>query len=124
MATTKDLATTGSAGGNNNTVIGQSILISGKLTGDEDLTVQGRVEGELTLSRTLIVEPTGVVKANVTAKGVIVQGKLDGSISASDRVELRQSAVVTGDLATQRISIEEGAFLKGKVDVQKEPSKA
>ena len=60
------------------------------------------------------VGPNGVVKANVTAKGVIVQGKLDGSISASDRVELRQSAVVTGDLATQRISIEEGAFLKGK----------
>ena len=64
----KDLVTTG------NTVIGPSILINGKLTGDEDLTVRGRVEGELTLTKTLIVEPSGVVKANVTVKNAVVSG--------------------------------------------------
>ena len=55
---------------------------------------------------------------------MVIQGKLDGSVNASDRVELRKSAVVTGDVTTQRIAIEEGAFLKGKVDIQKEPGKA
>jgi cytoskeletal protein CcmA (bactofilin family) len=87
--------------------------------------LDGQVEGSIELrDHSLTVGPNGVVKANVSAKGVIVQGKLEGSIVASDRVELRQSAVVTGDLATQRISIEEGAFLKGRVDVQKDGGKA
>ena len=68
--------------------------------------LDGQVEGSIELrNHSLTVGPNGVVKANVTAKGVIVQGKLDGSINASERVELRQSAVVTGDLATQRIAI-------------------
>jgi cytoskeletal protein CcmA (bactofilin family) len=106
-------------------LIGKSVVIKGELSGSEDLYLDGQVEGSIELrDHSLTVGPNGVVKANVSAKGVIVQGKLDGSIIASDKVELRQSAVVTGDLATQRISIEEGAFLKGKVDVQKEAGKA
>ena len=56
-------------------------------------------------------------------KLVVVQGKLDGNIQASDRVDLRKSAIVTGDISAQRISIEEGAFLKGKVDIQRTDSK-
>jgi cytoskeletal protein CcmA (bactofilin family) len=60
----------------------------------------------------------------VDAKGVVVQGKLEGNIQASDRVELRKSAVVTSDISTQRISIEEGAYLKGKVDIQGKAEKA
>jgi cytoskeletal protein CcmA (bactofilin family) len=106
-------------------LIGKSVVIKGELSGSEDLYLDGQVEGSIELrDHSLTVGPNGVVKANVSAKGVIVQGKLEGSIVASDRVELRQSAVVTGDLATQRISIEEGAFLKGKVDVQKDGGKA
>ena len=64
------------------------------------------------------------MKATVDAKGVVVQGKLEGNVQASDRVELRKSAVVTGDISTQRISIEEGAYLKGKVDIQGKADKA
>jgi cytoskeletal protein CcmA (bactofilin family) len=106
-------------------LIGKSVVIKGELSGSEDLYLDGQVEGSIELrDHSLTVGPNGVVKANVSAKGVIVQGKLEGSIIASDKVELRQSAVVTGDLATQRIAIEEGAFLKGKVDVQKEAAKA
>jgi cytoskeletal protein CcmA (bactofilin family) len=106
-------------------LIGKSVVIKGELSGSEDLYLDGKVEGSIELrNHSLTIGPNGVVKANVTAKGVIVQGKLDGSVNASDRVELRQSAVVTGDLSTQRISIEEGALLNGKVDVQKEPGKA
>jgi cytoskeletal protein CcmA (bactofilin family) len=100
--------------------IGKSVVIKGELSGSEDLYVDGQVEGTIALkSNNLTVGPNGQVKAGVEAKGVIVQGKLEGNIQASDRVELRKSASVTGDIATQRISIEEGAFLKGKVDIHR-----
>jgi cytoskeletal protein CcmA (bactofilin family) len=105
--------------------IGKSVVIKGELSGSEDLYVEGNVEGKIELrNHSLTVGPNGTVKADVSAKAVVIQGKLDGSVNASDRVELRKSAVVTGDLSTQRIAIEEGAFLKGKVDVQREAGKA
>jgi cytoskeletal protein CcmA (bactofilin family) len=104
--------------------IGKSVTIKGELSGSEDLYLDGQVEGSIELrDHSLTVGPNGNVKANVSAKGVVVQGKLEGSVNASDRVELRQSARVTGDVTTQRISIEEGAFLKGKVDIQKDSRK-
>ena len=100
--------------------LGKSVVIKGELSGSEDLYVDGQVEGSITLKgNNLTVGPNGQVKANVEAKGVVVQGKLEGNIHASDRVELRKAAIVTGDVTTQRISTEEGAYLKGKVDIQK-----
>ncbi len=105
--------------------IGKSVVIKGELSGSEDLYVDGTVDGNIELrNHTLTVGPNGNVKADVSAKAVVIQGKLDGSVNASDRVDLRKSAVVTGDVTTQRIAIEEGAFLKGKVDIQKEAGKA
>ena len=105
--------------------IGKSVVIKGELSGSEDLYVDGNVEGNIELrNHSLTVGPNGNVKANVSAKSVVIQGKLDGSVNASDRVELRKSAVVNGDVTTQRIAIEEGAFLKGKIDIQKETGKA
>jgi len=104
--------------------IGKSVVIKGELSGSEDLFLDGLVEGTIALKgNSLTVGPNGLVKASVDAKGVVVQGKLEGNILASDRVELRKSANVTGDIATQRISIEEGAFLKGKVDIHRSESK-
>jgi cytoskeletal protein CcmA (bactofilin family) len=100
--------------------IGKSVVIKGELSGSEDLYLDGLVEGTIALKgNSLTVGPNGQVKASIDAKGVVVQGKLEGNIQASDRVELRKSASVTGDIATQRISIEEGAFLKGKVDIHR-----
>lgn len=105
--------------------IGKSVVIKGDVSGSEDLYVDGQVEGSIDLrNHSLTVGPNGTVKANVNAKSVIIQGKVDGSVSASDRLDLRKSAVVTGDVTTQRIAIEEGAFLKGKVDIQKESGKS
>src|SRR6202451_307801 len=99
--------------------IGKSVVVKGELSGSEDLYVDGQVEGTIALKgNSLTVGPNGQVKASVEAKGVVVQGKLEGNIQASDRVELRKTATVTGDIATQRISIEEGGYLKGKVDIQ------
>jgi cytoskeletal protein CcmA (bactofilin family) len=105
--------------------IGKSVIIKGELSGSEDLYVDGQVEGNIELAgNRLIIGPHGQVRANVNAKGVIVQGKLDGNIRASERAELTKSAVVTGDIGTQRVAIEEGAYFKGKVDIQREAVKA
>ena len=104
--------------------IGKSVFVKGELSGSEDLYVDGQVEGSIALkANNLTVGPNGQVNATVEAKGVVVQGKLEGNISASDRVELRKSAYVTGDISTQRISIEEGAYLKGKVEIQRADGK-
>ncbi len=105
--------------------IGKSVVIKGELSGSEDLYVDGQVEGSIALkNNSLTVGPNGQIKASVDAKVVVVQGKLEGNVIATDRVELRKSAVVTGDISTQRISIEEGAFLKGKVDISGKAEKA
>jgi cytoskeletal protein CcmA (bactofilin family) len=104
--------------------IGKSVVIKGELSGSEDLYLDGQVEGSIALKgNSLTVGPNGQVRGSVEAKGVVVQGKLDGNVQASDRVELRKSAIVTGDIATQRISIEEGAYLKGKVDIHRADAK-
>jgi cytoskeletal protein CcmA (bactofilin family) len=104
--------------------IGKSVVIKGDLSGSEDLYIDGQVEGSIDLRHhSLTVGPNGRVKAGISAKSIVIQGKVDGSLTASDRLDLRKSAVVTGDVTTQRIAIEEGAFLKGKVDIQKEAGK-
>ena|SRR5437764_13825598 len=100
--------------------IGKSVFVKGELSGSEDLYVDGQVEGSIALkANNLTVGPNGQVKASVEAKGVVIQGKVEGNIQASERVELRKSATVTGDISTQHISIEEGAYLKGKVEIQR-----
>lgn len=104
--------------------IGKSVVIKGELSGSEDLYLDGRVQGSIELrGHNLTIGPNGQVQANVNAKGVFIQGKLDGDVEASDRVELRKSAIMTGDIVTQRVAIEDGAYLKGKVDIQKQTSK-
>jgi cytoskeletal protein CcmA (bactofilin family) len=106
-------------------LIGKSVIIKGEVSGSEDLYIDGQVEGSIELQgNNLTVGPNGQVKANVNAKGVVVQGKLEGNVRASDRAELRKSAVAIGDIATQRLAIEDGAYFKGKVDIQREGGKA
>ena len=103
------------------THIGKSIVIKGELSCSEDLYIDGQVEGTIDpRGNCLTIGPNGRVKANVIARAVVVEGKLEGSIQASDRVDLKQSAVVVGDIAAQRISIDEGAYIKGSVSIQKE----
>ena len=103
------------------TLIGTSIVIKGELSCGEDLYIDGQVEGTIgPKGNCLTTGPNGRVKANVTACTVVVQGKLEGNIQASDRVDLKQSAVVMADIATQHISIDEGVYFKGSINVQKE----
>jgi len=101
--------------------IGKSVVIKGELSGSEDLYLDGEVEGNIELNgNSLTVGPNGRVRAHVNAREVVVNGHLDGDISATERVELRKSAVLVGDIRTQRIMIEEGASFKGSIDVQRE----
>ncbi len=106
-----------STGSSENTVIGPSILISGKLTGDEDLTIRGRVEGEVNLTRTLIVEPSGIVKANVSVKNAIISGVVVGNIAATESVELTQEGRMVGDIRSPRVIIVDGASFRGQIDM-------
>jgi cytoskeletal protein CcmA (bactofilin family) len=100
--------------------IGKSVVVKGELSGSEDLMVDGEVEGSITLrGQTLTIGPNGRVRANIEARNVVVHGRLDGNIHATERVDLRKSASLTGDIATVRISIEDGAFFKGGIDIQK-----
>lgn len=104
-------------------LIGKSVVIKGELSGSEDLYIDGQVEGNIELKgNSLTIGPNGQVKASINAKGVTISGKLEGNVNASDRLELRKTAIVLGDVATQRVSIEEGAYIKGKVDIRKENS--
>jgi cytoskeletal protein CcmA (bactofilin family) len=103
--------------------IGKSVLVKGELSGSEDLYLDGEVEGSVELrGHSLTVGPHGRVRANVQARDVIAHGKIDGNLRA-DRVELKKSSVVVGDIITQRIVIEEGAFFKGSIDIQREAAK-
>jgi len=104
--------------------IGKSVVVRGELSGSEDLFVDGEVEGSIELrGNSLTIGPNGRVRANVNARDIVVQGKVDGNLRATDRVDLKKSALVTGDIITQRIAIEDGAFFKGSVDIQRQETK-
>jgi cytoskeletal protein CcmA (bactofilin family) len=101
--------------------IGKSVIIKGELSGSEDLFLDGEVEGNIDLQdHNLTIGPHGRVRANVRAKDIVVHGKVDGNITGTDRVELKRSAVLAGDISTQRIVIEDGAYFKGAIDIKKE----
>jgi cytoskeletal protein CcmA (bactofilin family) len=100
--------------------IGKSVIIKGELSGSEDLYLDGEVEGNIELrGHSLVIGPNGRIRANVHAKDVVVHGKVDGNLRGTEKVELKKSAVLNGDIFTQRIIIEDGAFFKGAIDIQK-----
>lgn len=101
--------------------IGKSVLVKGELSGSEDLYLDGEVEGTIELrDHTLTVGPNGRLRAHISAREVIIHGKAEGNVTASERVELKKSCVLVGDISTQRIVIEDGAFFKGSVDLHRE----
>jgi cytoskeletal protein CcmA (bactofilin family) len=98
--------------------IGKSVSIRGDISGSEDIYLDGQVEGSIQLNgNSLTVGPNGRVHANITAKNVTVSGSVEGNIQVTERTEMRKTAVVTGDVQTRRIAIEEGAYFKGKLEI-------
>ena len=97
--------------------VSQGIKIKGELTGSEDLFIDGVVDGKVTLSNsTLTVGPNGTVKAEIIAKELVVRGRAEGKFTASERVQIWHTARVDGDIKSERISIEEGAEMRGKLE--------
>ncbi len=102
------------------TVIGRSMKVRGELSGKDDLTVDGEIEGTVHMaSARVTVRPEGFVRATVLAHEVIVMGRIEGEIRATGRVELRSGAVVVGDIFATRLSMEDGAMLRGHVDPER-----
>jgi cytoskeletal protein CcmA (bactofilin family) len=99
------------------TIVGQQTVIRGNLQGDEDLTVRGRVEGTIRLSRTLIVEPSGVVQADIDVKNAVISGVMVGNISASEFVQINEDGRMVGDIAAPRVIVVSGASFKGHIDM-------
>ncbi len=105
--------------------IGKSLVIKGEVTGSESLYIDGRVEGSINLSGNRVtVGRNGVVAANINAREIVVLGKVRGNLTASDRVDIRSDGSLTGDVVAARISIEDGAFFKGGIDIRKAGGKA
>src|SRR5437762_6212368 len=100
--------------------IGKSLVIKGEVTGSESLYIDGKVEGSIQLpGNRVTVGRNGQVSANINAREVVVLGKVRGNLNASDRVDIRNEGSLTGDVVAQRISIEDGAFFKGGIDIRK-----
>jgi cytoskeletal protein CcmA (bactofilin family) len=100
--------------------IGKSLVVKGELTGSESLYIDGKVEGAINLpGNRVTVGRNGQVAANIVAREVVVLGKVRGNCQASDRVDIRSEGSLTGDVIAARISIEDGAFFKGGIDIRK-----
>src|SRR6202161_2190414 len=97
--------------------ISQGIKIKGEITGSEDLFIDGPVEGKLNLgSSSVTIGPNGTVKADISAREVVVRGRVEGKIAGKERVQLWNTGHVSGEISTQRLAIEDGAVLRGKVE--------
>ncbi len=102
--------------------IGKSVVIKGELNGSEDLTIEGHVEGKIELKdHVLTIGPNGKINAQVFAKAVIVLGEVNGNVTASEKVDIRDNGSVDGDIISPRVAIAEGAHFRGSVDMQRKP---
>src|SRR5687767_15419740 len=100
--------------------IGKSVVIKGELSGSEDLTIEGHVEGRIDLKdNVLTIGPNGKIKAEVFAKSVVVLGEVTGNVTASEKVDIRDNGSVDGDIISPRVAIAEGAHFRGSVDMQR-----
>jgi cytoskeletal protein CcmA (bactofilin family) len=99
--------------------IGRTLIIKGEIIGAEALYIDGRIEGKITLTDNRVtIGRNGVVQADINAREVVVMGKVTGNIECSDRVDIRSEGVVNGNVSTTRISVEDGAILKGGIQVK------
>ena len=100
--------------------VGKSVFIKGELMGDEDLTIEGQVEGRIILKdHNLVIGPHGSIKGEIRAKNLTVNGKVVGNISTEQLTEINASGSVIGDIESSRISIADGGFFKGKVNLRR-----
>ena len=105
--------------------IGKSLVVKGEVSGSESLYIDGKVEGAINLpGNRVTIGRNGQVAANILAREIVVLGKVRGNCQASDRVDIRSEGSLTGDVIAARISIEDGAFFKGGIDIRKAGAEA
>ena len=101
--------------------IGRTLVIKGEISGSEALYIDGRIEGKITMPESRVtIGRNGKVDASIQAREVVIMGKVNGNIECSDRVDIRSEGSVSGDISTVRISVEDGAILKGGIQVRSE----
>jgi cytoskeletal protein CcmA (bactofilin family) len=100
--------------------IGKGLVLRGEITGSESLFIDGRVEGSISLPGSRVtIGRNGQVEASISAREIVVMGKIRGNVTATDRVDIRAEGGLTGDVTAARVSIEDGAFFKGGIDIRK-----
>lgn len=100
--------------------IGKSIIINGELSGSEDLTIEGKVEGKIDLKdHVLTVGSNGRIKAQVSAKSIVVFGQVNGNLAATEKVDIKENGSVEGDIVSPRVAIADGSHFRGSIDMQK-----
>lgn len=103
-------------------VIGESVIISGDVTGKEDIVISGSVEGDINFrENNILIGNSGRINANVTAKNVIVEGEVKGELRASEQVTIKPDGRVTGDIRAPRVVLDDGCQFKGSVDMEEMP---
>ena len=109
----------------NQTLLGQSMVLHGELTGKEDLLIEGQLDGTISLpDHCVTVGSHGEVKAEIHARQISVLGTVNGNLTAREKIEIRKTGQVVGDLVAAAIAIEDGAYLKGSIDIQREQNQA
>jgi cytoskeletal protein CcmA (bactofilin family) len=100
--------------------IGKSVIIKGELSGSEDLTIEGQVEGKIELNNNVLTIGTNAkIKAQVFAKTIVVLGEVTGNITASEKVDIRDNGSVDGDITSPKVAIAEGAHFRGAIDMNR-----
>ena len=113
------------AAGGDQATIGKGLFIKGEITGSESLFIDGKIEGSINLpGNRVTVGRNGQVASTITAREIVILGKVRGNVTASDRVDIRAEGALTGDVTAARISIEDGAFFKGGIDIRKADANA
>ena len=100
-------------------VIGKGVTIKGQIFSREDLTIDGEVDGSVELlEHRLTIGPEGKIRADVSAHEIVVLGSINGNIEATEKIDIRKHASITGDIKAARIETEDGAYLKGSIDTR------
>ena len=124
-STPRPASAPGASAAGEQATIGKSLIIKGELSGSESLFIDGKVEGAINLpGNRVTIGRNGQVAANIAAREIVVLGKVRGNCQASDRVDIRSEGSLTGDVIAARISIEDGAFFKGGIDIRKPGNEA
>jgi|GEM_PF-200959 len=105
------------------TIVGESIVIKGEISGDQDLILHGKVEGEIRLTKDIFIKPPSETHANIKARNVTLSGRVEGNVDAEQRVELLADGAMIGDIRSPRIVIVDGAYFKGTIDMGDEANR-